>query len=95
MRLLDGFTGVLQTDGYEAYCAVAQAKQLIHAGCYAHARRKFEDARKSQADPNRDGQSKIALDLIGQLYRIEREIKTPRAAIAVCPGRARTQNVAR
>jgi len=75
MRLLDGFAGILQTDGYEAYCAVAQAKQLIHAGCYAHARRRFEDARKSQADPNREGQSKLALDLIGQLYRIEREIK--------------------
>ena len=36
---------VLRTDGYEAYCAVAQAKGLIHAGCYAHARRRFEDAR--------------------------------------------------
>jgi transposase len=76
MRLLEGFTGILQTDGYEAYSAVAEAKRLIHAGCYAHARRKFEDARKAQADPSRDGQSKIALDLIGQLYRIEREIKT-------------------
>jgi transposase len=75
MRLLEGFTGILQTDGYEAYGAVAEARWLIHAGCYAHARRKFEDARKSQSDPNRDGQSKIALDLIGQLYRIEREIK--------------------
>ena len=79
MRLLEGFAGILQTDGYEAYCAVAQAKGLIHAGCYAHARRRFEDARKAQADPSRDGQSKIALDLIGQLYRIEREIKTAAA----------------
>jgi transposase len=79
MRLLEGFAGILQTDGYEAYCAVAQAKELIHAGCYAHARRRFEDARKAQVDPSRDGQSKIALDLIGQLYRIEREIKTAAA----------------
>lgn len=76
MRLLEGFTGILQTDGYEAYGAVGEAKRLLHAGCYAHARRKFEDARKAQADPTRDGQSKIALDLIGRLYRIEREIKT-------------------
>jgi hypothetical protein len=75
LRLLDSFTGILQTDGYEAYCAVAEAKGLIHAGCYAHARRRFEDARKSQADPSRDGQSKVALDLIGRLYRIERETK--------------------
>jgi transposase len=79
MRLLEGFTGILQTDGYEAYGAVAEAKRLIHAGCYAHARRRFEDARKAQADPTCDGQSKIALDLIGRLYRIEREIKTAAA----------------
>jgi transposase len=76
LRLLDGFTGILQTDGYEAYCAVAEAKGIIHAGCYAHARRRFEDARKSQADPSRDGHSKVALDLICRLYRIERDIKT-------------------
>jgi transposase len=76
MRLLEGFTGILQTDGYEAYCAVAEAKRLVHAGCYAHTRRKFGDARKAQVDPNRDGQSKVALDLMGQLYRIERDIKT-------------------
>ena len=79
MRLLEGLTGILQTDGYEAYCVVAQAKHLMHAGCYAHARRRFEDARKSQADPHRDGQSNIALDLIGQPYRIEREIKVSSA----------------
>jgi transposase len=36
-------------------------------------------ARKAQADPSRDGQSKMALDLIGQLYRIERDIKTASA----------------
>jgi hypothetical protein len=76
MRLLEGFTGVLQTDGYEAYSAVAEAKGLIHAGCFAHVRRRFEDARKSQADPAKDSHSKVALDLIGRLYRIEREIKT-------------------
>ena len=55
MRLLEGFTGILQTDGYEAYCAVAEAKRLIHVGCYADARRKFEDARKAQADPTSRG----------------------------------------
>jgi len=90
LRLLDGFTGILQTDGYEAYCAVAEAKGLIHAGCYAHARRRFEDARKSQADPSRDGQSKVALDLIGRLYRIEREIKTASPADRMAVRRAQS-----
>jgi transposase len=94
LRLLDGFTGILQTDGYEAYCAVAEAKGLIHAGCYAHARRRFEDARKSQADPNRDGQSKIALDLIGRLYRIERDIKTVSLADRLAVRRAQSAPIA-
>jgi Transposase IS66 family len=75
MRLLEGFTGILQTDGYETYCAVAEARQLVHAGCFAYVRRRFEDARTC-ADPGKNSHAKIALDLIGQLYRIEREIKT-------------------
>jgi len=95
MRLLEGFTGILQTDGYEAYCAVAEAKRLIHVGCYAHARRKFEDARKAQADPTREGQSKNALDLIGQLYRIERELKDSSPADRLAARRARSVLIVR
>lgn len=93
LRLLDGFTGILQTDGYEAYCSVAEAKGLIHAGCYAHARRRFEDARRSQADPGRDGQSKTALHLIGRLYRIEREIKTLSLADRLAVRRAQSAQI--
>lgn len=75
MRLLEGFAGILQTDGYEPYEAVAEAKRLVHAGCWAHLRRKFEDARKAQPDPAVHGRARIALELIGKLYRVEREIK--------------------
>ncbi len=72
-RLLAGFEGILLTDGYEAYDAVAKAHTLVHAGCWAHARRRFEDARKINADTA--SRASIALDVMGQLYAIERTIK--------------------
>jgi len=36
------------TDGYEAYAPVVREQALTHAGCWAHARRKFNDALKVQ-----------------------------------------------
>lgn len=72
-RLLEGFGGVLLTDGYEAYKAAVDAHSLTHAGCWAHVRRKFEEARKVQAQP--DSRARVALDHIGQLYAIERHLR--------------------
>jgi transposase len=46
---LGQFEGILQTDGYSAYEKVGGPK-LVHAGCWAHARRKFFDA--VQLNPN-------------------------------------------
>ncbi len=34
-RLLEGYRGILLTDGYEPYEAVAQSLNLVHAGCFA------------------------------------------------------------
>jgi transposase len=44
-QFLGQFEGILQTDGYVAYDSVGGPK-LVHAGCWAHARRKFFDAVK-------------------------------------------------
>jgi transposase len=44
-KFLDGWEGILQTDGYSAYDRVGGPK-LVHVGCWAHARRKFVDAVK-------------------------------------------------
>ena len=44
-RFLGNFAGVLQSDGYGAYDHVGGPK-IIHAACWAHARRKFFDAVK-------------------------------------------------
>ena len=40
-HLFGGYRGTLVTDGYAAYQKLAHAS---HAGCWAHARRKFHDA---------------------------------------------------
>ncbi|HEY4645493.1 MAG TPA: IS66 family transposase [Steroidobacteraceae bacterium] len=78
-RLLAGFEGILLTDGYEPYDAVVQAQSLVHAGCLAHVRRRFEDARKVQTAVGADSHARSALDYLGELYRIERTIKTAEA----------------
>ena len=72
MRLLDGYRGIVLTDGYAAYDSAAAALKLVHAGCLAHARRKFDEARKAQ--PTETGQAKAALEMIRELYRVERPL---------------------
>ena len=44
-RFLGNFEGILQSDGYGAYDHVGGPK-IVHAACWAHARRKFFDAVK-------------------------------------------------
>ena len=44
-EFLGEFEGILQTDGYAAYDGVGGPK-MVHAACWAHARRKFFEAAK-------------------------------------------------
>jgi transposase len=48
-RLLEGFRGYLQTDGYEGYGEVGEAPGVVHVGCWAHARRRFHEALRGQS----------------------------------------------
>ncbi|EPV8454187.1 IS66 family transposase [Klebsiella michiganensis] len=81
VRLLDGFSGILQADGYSGYSQVCKESGLTRIGCWDHARRKFIEA--TQAAPSvAKGKSKastgladVALGYIGKLYAIEREQK--------------------
>ena len=75
-RLLAGFTGILQTDGYAGYGAVVRTQGLIHAGCLAHCRRKFDEVIKSQGKHRKQGLAEEALIQIQKLYAVE---KTARA----------------
>lgn len=61
--------GVLLTDGYAAYKSYAKKVGLTHAQCWAHTRRKFFDAQF--IEPER---AQEALDLIGEIYEVEREV---------------------
>ena len=81
VRLLEGFSGILQADGYSGYSQVCKESGLTRIGCWDHARRKFIEA--TQATPSvakgksKPGASKagVALGYIGKLYAIEREQK--------------------
>jgi transposase len=67
----ESFSGTLVSDGYEAYARYARQNTLVtHAECWAHTRRYFERAK--EADPEAAAQ---ALELIGELYRIEAHIR--------------------
>ena len=75
LRLFEGYRGILLTDGYEVYEGLAQAQHLVHAGCFAHVRRRFEQARKAQTvEASTESHSRIALDFIRKLYLIERAL---------------------
>lgn len=71
LEFLSGFTGTLQTDGYNVYEALVQKRpELERIGCLAHARRKFHEALE-------DNQNLALwfLQQIGLLYRIERKAR--------------------
>lgn len=74
-RLLAGFKGYLQTDGYDGYNAVVAANNLIHVGCMAHARRRFSDAVKAQGRSRVRGKAHRGLSFIQKLYRIEKQAR--------------------
>jgi transposase len=67
--LKDYASGYLQSDAYAGYDRL-HARGLTEVGCWAHARRKFHEARTS--DPER---SHAAIAWIGRLYGIEREAR--------------------
>ena len=71
ITFLDGYSHYLQVDGYAAYGKT----NAILAGCMAHARRKFIDAKTAQGK-NKTGKADVILNLIGKLYGIEAAIKT-------------------
>jgi hypothetical protein len=69
MKLLDGFNGYLQVDGYGGYKKVCVENNLTRVGCWAHARRKFFEASKVGSGKNL---GKHAINLIQKLYDIEK-----------------------
>lgn len=79
-RLLEGFSGTLQTDGYAGYNQVCRDNDIIRIGCWDHARRKFMDAIKGMSTKQKRSQkvskADVALSKIRKLYAIEDDIKS-------------------
>jgi transposase len=71
-RLTDDFKGYLQSDGFSGYDAVGKREGVVHVGCLAHARRKFDEALKAQRAGDRGGLAAEGLVLIQRIYRTEK-----------------------
>ena len=71
-QFLEDYKGFLQTDGYSGYNRVAAKKDILHVGCFAHARRYFEKAYKLNK------KSKVGfkgLDYIKKIYAVENDLR--------------------
>lgn len=69
-----GYQGCVQTDGYSGYDFLDRQDGVVHAGCWAHVRRKFAEVIKAAGKlrfKKKTGEAAKALDKIGQLYAIE------------------------
>ena len=83
-RILQGFSGILQVDGYAGYNRLIAPERIgpdiRRAYCWAHARRKLMEITHNETAPiAEDGVKRI-----GELYRIEAELRglDPQARLA-------------
>lgn len=77
-KVLRGYAGTVMADGYGAYRSLQQRGgrfRLVH--CWDHVRRKFDEA--ESFFPEECGR---ALELIGEIYAVEREAQGPPEEIA-------------
>ena len=69
-RFLAGFRGTLLADAYGGYDGVVEINGMVRAGCWAHARRKFVDAEKSEPRVAEE-----AVGLMDALFDLERSLR--------------------
>jgi transposase len=72
LQYLSDYEGYLQTDGYEGYNDVGSLAGIAHVGCWAHARRKFDEAAKAS---KKTGSAEEAVGRIRKIYQIERGLR--------------------
>jgi hypothetical protein len=73
-RFLAGFKGYLHVDGYAGY---NELPDVTLVGCWAHARRKFDEALKALPEDKRNAAvaAREGLEYCNRLFAIERELK--------------------
>ncbi|MBR6413574.1 MAG: IS66 family transposase [Oscillospiraceae bacterium] len=69
---LKGFRGYLQTDGYAGYNSVDGA---AHVGCWAHVRRKFNDALEAAGQGKKSPTAAQGVAYCTQLFKLEEQWK--------------------
>ena len=70
-RFLGNFEGILQSDGYAAYDQVGGPK-IVHAACWAHARRKFFQAVELNPEDHR---AICIVAQIDELFAIDAQVR--------------------
>ncbi len=80
VRLLADYQGYLHTDGYQGYNEIGKGQGIKHVACWAHVRRKFDEAWKAPKDKSKVTKAGEALKLIQKLYKIEAESESLSAA---------------
>jgi transposase len=73
-EFLTGYKGYLHTDGYSGY---NEMPDITPVGCWAHARRKFDEALKILPADRRsaDVAARQGLEFCNELFRIERDLE--------------------
>jgi transposase len=72
LQYLSEYEGFLHTDGYEGYEKAGALPGVTHAGCWAHVRRRFDEAAKAS---KKTGSAEEALSRIAKIYRIEQHLR--------------------
>ena len=72
VAVLRDYKGYIQTDGYDGYEQLAGQPGIVHVGCWAHARRKFFEAREVAKGK---GSADVALGAISALFNAERTLR--------------------
>ncbi len=73
--LLEGYSGVVQSDGYSGYDFLDHIPDIGHAACLAHARRMFLNAQKARGKNKKPGSIDVGIGYIRKIYAVESEAK--------------------
>ena len=76
-EFLKKFSGICVTDGYQVYHTLEDEREdLKIAGCWSHARRRFDEAVKALPKAKqKDSRAYLALTMIQAIYREEKQLK--------------------
>lgn len=69
LDMLSGYRGYVHADAYSGYDELFRQSGIVEVGCWAHARRKFDEASSSRPTE--------ATDILARIARLYHEVETP------------------